>query len=48
MKEPQNVVSVSRPEVIINHARLILKEDILETAEQTDPEVTKLSKFICV
>ena len=46
VKEPQDVVSVSHPEVIINHARLILEENILETSKQTDSEVTKLNELI--
>ncbi|HEX9772440.1 MAG TPA: hypothetical protein VGA44_03160 [Steroidobacteraceae bacterium] len=45
-EEPENVVTVPNPEVFVDHARLVLEEDILKSTEQADSDVAKLAEFV--
>ena len=46
MEEPENIVAVPDPKIFVDHSRLVLEEDILESAEQADSKIAKLREII--
>lgn len=46
VEKPEYVVAVPDPEVVVDHARLVLKEYIFKTTEQADSQVAKLRELI--